>query len=43
MNGKINVKIKEEIKIDNESFGNIGEYTLIYNNTLGQKMAGVQN
>jgi phosphoribosylformylglycinamidine synthase len=40
---RIGEVIKDEIKIDAESFGNIGEYTLIYNNTLGQKMAGVQN
>ena len=40
---RIGEVIMDEIKIDAESFGNIGEYTLIYNNTLGQKMAGVQN
>jgi hypothetical protein len=40
---RIGEVIKDEIKIDAESFGKIGEYTLIYNNTLGQKMAGVQN
>jgi phosphoribosylformylglycinamidine synthase len=40
---RIGEVIKDEIKIDTESFGNIGEYTKIFNNTLGQKMAGVQN
>jgi len=40
---RIGEVIKQDIKIDSESFGKIEEYTHIYNQTLGQKMAGVQN
>ena len=40
---RIGEVVKQDIRIDSESFGKIEEYIHIFNQTLSQKMAGDQN